>query len=130
MIVLDTSAGLHSLLAERPDPSLIARVRGAGSIHVPHLIDVEVLSALRGLVRGKKLTEDRARDAWTDFAALRMLRYPMSGLAAHVWTLRHRMTAYDATFVALAQALGCPLVTSDHKLARTAGRHAEVEVFG
>ena len=59
-----------------------------------------------------------------------MLRYPMSGLAEHVWTLRHRMTAYDATFVALAQALGCPLVTSDHKLARAAGRHAEVEVFG
>ncbi|MGH3354555.1 MAG: type II toxin-antitoxin system VapC family toxin [Nocardioidaceae bacterium] len=87
-------------------------------------------SALRGLARGGKLSDDRARDAWTDFDNLRILRYPMSGLADRVRALRHRMTTYDATFVALSQALGCPLVTCDHKLARAIGDAAPVEVFG
>lgn len=129
MIVLDTSAAVLSVLARRPHPDLTTRLDNAGSLHVPHLIDVEVLSALRGLVRGRKLTVDRARDAWTDFAALRLVRYPMQGLADAVWSLRHRMTAYDANFVALAETLRCPLVTSDSKLARTARRHVEVELF-
>lgn len=129
MIVLDTSAALHCLVATQPSPSLWSRVRDVGTIHVPHLIDVEVLSALRGLTRGGKLSADRARDAWADFDNLRMLRYPMAGLADLVWSLRHRLTTYDATFVALAQMLICPLVTCDQKLARAVKGEAEIELY-
>ena len=129
MIVLDTSAALQCLVGSAPDDRLIESVQTSGTIHVPHLIDVEVLSALRGLVHGRQLSEGRARDAWFDFDRLRMLRYPLSGLAARVWELRDRMTAYDATFVALAQRLVCPLVTCDRKLARAAEADTEVELF-
>jgi predicted nucleic acid-binding protein len=129
VIVLDTSAAVHCVVATRRDPALLARVAEAGTIHVPHLIDAEVLSALRGLALSRMLSDDRARDAWTDFDNLRLLRYPMSGFAERVWRLRHRMTAYDAAFVALAEALRLPLVTCDRKLAQAAPDDASVEVY-
>ena len=128
MIVLDTSAALLCLVGSEPDDTLIELVLTSGTIHVSHLIDVEVLSALRGLVRGRELSEGRARCLF-DFDRLRMLRYPLSGLAGQVWDLRDRMTAYDATFVALAQRLTCPLVTCDRKLARAAEDDAEIELY-
>jgi len=128
VIVLDTSAALACLVGIDASPALRSRVAGAGTLHVPHLIDVEFLSGLRGLVFGGKLTDDRARDAMTDFAKLRLVRYPLPGIAERVWAKRHTLTAYDAVFVSLAEALGCPLVTCDRRLARSP-HDAEVELF-
>jgi predicted nucleic acid-binding protein len=83
------------------------------AVHAPHLLDVELLHTLRGLVTTARLTEDRAADARTDFADLTIVRYPHHPLADRVGALRHDLTAYDATFVALSEALGVPLVTCD-----------------
>lgn len=129
MIVADTSAVLECLTAAETDPALLHRLASAGSLHVPHLIDVEVLSALRGLVLGRKLSEDRAADARRDFGELRLIRYPLAGMADRVWNLRHRMTAYDACYIALAEALGCPMVTCDERLGRSTGHRAQIEFF-
>jgi len=129
LIVLDTSAAITCLTGVEVDQALPQRVAASGSVHVPHLIDAEVLAALRGLVLGNKLTEDRATYARRDFADLSLVRYPIVGLADRVWALRHSMTAYDGCFVALAEALGCPLITCDAQLAGASGHQAEIELF-
>ena len=128
MIVVDTSAILRALADEKPDDTLLRRLAGT-PMHVPHLIDVEVLHALRGLVLGRKISPDRANDARRDFAALPLTRYPMRDLGDRVWHLRNNLTAYDACYVALAEALDCPLVTSDAKLEKASGHYAEIEVY-
>ncbi|MCO5994428.1 type II toxin-antitoxin system VapC family toxin [Actinoallomurus rhizosphaericola] len=128
MIVVDTSAILRALADEKPDARLTERLTGA-PMHVPHLIDTEILHALRGLVLGRKMTPDRANDARRDFAALPLTRYPVRDLGERVWSLRGNLTASDACYVALAEALDCPLVTSDAKLKKASGHYAEVEVY-
>ncbi len=95
----------------------------------PHLIDTEVLHALRRLTITGEISEDRAADARNDFAELALIRYPHQPLSDRVWELRHNLTAYDATFGALAEALGVPLVTCDARLASAPGYRAHVELF-
>jgi predicted nucleic acid-binding protein len=129
VIVSDTSAVLECLAGVDTDRRLLERLASAGALHAPHLIDVEVLAALRGLVLGSRISEDRAHDARRDFASLRVIRYPIIGIADRVWALRHRMTPYDASFVALAEALRCPLVTCDGRMARSGGHDAQIELF-
>jgi predicted nucleic acid-binding protein len=128
LVVPDSSALLHAFQARDPSPALLSRL-GAAQLHAPHLLDVEFLSALRGLVRGKKLGADRAQDARDNFQDLRIIRYSVTGLADRIWALRDNLTAYGACYVALAEALDCPLVTSDAKLAKAPGHRAEVEVY-
>ena len=78
---------------------------------------------------GEAISEDRAADARTDFSDLAIVRYPHVSLADRMWELRNNVTAYDAAFIALAEALGVPLVTCDTRLARAPGHAAIVEVF-
>jgi len=128
VIVVDTSALVSVLAASDADPLLVDRVGSAGSLHAPHLLDTEFAHALRGLARAG-LSPKRASGALHDLADLPILRYPALGLLERIWQLRHQLTAYDATFVALAEALDVPLVTCDAKLSRARHR-AAVEVFG
>ena len=128
IVVPDSSALLHAFAAREPSPALLSRLEAA-RLHAPHLLDVEFLSGLRGLVRGKKLGVDRAQDTRDDFEDLVITRYSMTGLADRIWSLRDNVTAYDACYVALAEALDCPLVTSNARLARATGHHAEIAVF-
>lgn len=116
MIVVDTSAVVNVLVARPVPAELVDRLTDAGSLHAPHLLDVEVVAALRGLVLGRKLAAGRATDALTDFGRLPIIRYPAGPHLPRMWQLRSGLTAYDAAFVALAEALGCPLVTCDRKL--------------
>ncbi|MHB8439207.1 MAG: type II toxin-antitoxin system VapC family toxin [Acidimicrobiales bacterium] len=129
MLVVDTSALLDALVAEEPAPGLVDRLSGDGDLHAPHLLDIEVLHALRALVRRGVLSRDRAEDARTDFGQLTIVRYPHLPLGERIWELGHNLSAYDAVFVALAEALGTPLVTCDQALAVAPGHHAEMEVF-
>ena len=129
MIVVDTSAVLSALAGWPPPRSLVDRLASDGDLHAPHLIDVEVLHAARGLVIGGKLSLDRAADLRDDYAALSIVRYPHHPLADRVWELRTNLTAYDAVFVALSEALGAPLVTCDAALA-AGGHDARVELYG
>lgn len=129
MLVVDTSAALDALAAHNPPPGLIDRLTGDGDLHAPHLIDIEVLHALRGMLIRGEITPDRAADARSDFADMTMTRYPHPPLADRIWELRHNLTAYDAAFVALAEILDAPLVTCDGKLATAPGHNAKVELF-
>ncbi len=121
MLVIDTSAVLAALAERTPDVALVQRLADDGDLHAPHLIDIEILQALRGLVRGGKLSADRADDVRTDVAALAITRYGHEQIADRVWSLRDNLTAYDAVFVALSEALEVPLITCDARLAVAPG---------
>ena len=126
MLVLDTSALLAALADIEPDPALVRRLADGG-LHAPHLIDIEILNALRGLVRTRKLSPDRAQDVRTDVGDLTITRYAHQPLADRIWALRANLTACDAAFVALAEALDAPLIlTCDARLAKAPGVNTEV----
>jgi predicted nucleic acid-binding protein len=72
---------------------------------------------------------ERAADARGDFAELALVRYRHQPLNDRVWELRHNLTAYDATFIALAEALAAPLITCDARLASAPGHNAQIELF-
>lgn len=129
MLVVDSSAVLAALVARDPAPELVERLANDGDLHAPHLIDTEVLHALRRMLRRSQVSAERAHDARTDFADLTLVRYPHEPLNDRVWELRENLTAYDATFVALAEALDVPLVTCDARLTAAPGHHARVEVY-
>lgn len=129
MIVVDTSAVLAALTSGRGADRLRLRLGTDGDLHAPHLIDVELLHALRHLVVRRVLTADRAAAVRGDFAELTVERYPHHPLADRVWELRNTLSAYDAAFVALSEGLGVPLVTCDARLAKARGHTARVEVF-
>ena len=129
MLVVDSSAVLEALAARDPAPELVERLAGDSDLHAPHLIDTEVLHALRRLLRRGQISAERSHDALTDFAELTLVRYPHEPLNERVWDLRENLTAYDATFVALAEALGVPLITCDARLAAAPGSRARIEVY-
>lgn len=109
-------------------------VRGAlewrldGDLHAHAGLDLEVLSVLRRMSLHGEVLSHVAREALEVFMALDIERHPVQDLLPRVWALRHDMSAYDAGYVALAEALGAPLVTHDRKLATTAERYCEVIV--
>lgn len=127
--MIDTSAVVAALVGRPTDHRLVDRLGDDGDLHAPHLLDVELLHALRRLVRAGQLTQERAADARADFAELTVARYGHQPLADRAWDLRDSLTADDATFVALAEALEVPLVTCDARLARASGHRAAVELF-
>ncbi len=129
MLVVDTSAMLDAIAASVPAPGLIARLSEDGDLHAPHLIDVEILHALRRMTMRGEITDDRAADARTDFADAALLRYPHEPLSDRIWEMRHNLSAYDGAFVALAEALDVPLITCDGHLASLNGHDAEIELF-
>jgi predicted nucleic acid-binding protein len=129
VLVVDSSAVLEALAARDPAPELVERLAADGDLHAPHLIDTAILHALRRLLRRGQISAERAHDTRTDFAELTLVRYPHEPLNDRVWELRENLTAYDATFVALAEALDVPLVTCDARLAATPGSSARIEVY-
>jgi predicted nucleic acid-binding protein len=130
VIVVDTSAVIAALAGKPADSFLVDRLRGDGDLHAPHLLDIEVLHALRGLVSAKALSPGRAEEVRIDFADLAVVRYPHHPLADRIWELRNNLTAYDAAFVALAEALEVSLITCDGRLRRASGHSATVELYG
>ncbi|CAN5898206.1 PIN domain-containing protein [soil metagenome] len=131
MIVLDASAAVAILLDPGPKADLVRkRVESPDeSVHVPHLLDLEVAHALRRHALQDRLASQRGVQALRDFANIRMTRYPHASLLERIWDLRHNLTAYDAPYVALAEALNAPLLTGDARLARVPGIRAAVEVY-
>jgi predicted nucleic acid-binding protein len=123
MIVIDTSAMLEALVGGQADEELLDAFQG--DLHAPHLLDVELLSVLGGLTLSGKLDHPSAEQARADYFAFTIARYDLDGLADRVWALRANYTAYDACYLALAEALRAPLYTCDHKLAQS-GHHAQV----
>ncbi|MGI8729234.1 MAG: type II toxin-antitoxin system VapC family toxin [Solirubrobacteraceae bacterium] len=129
MLVVDASAIVAALVGSPRDRQLSERLIAANELRAPHLIDIELLHALRRLVAHGELSSERAQDARADFADLQIVRHPHAPLADRVWALRDNLTAYDATYVALAEALGVPLVTCDARLAGAPGLAAPIELY-
>ena len=132
MLVLDASAALAAFLGTGTNASSIRDRLEAPeeTVHVPHLLDVELLHALRGLVLRGVVSRTRSEQVRTDFADLKLSRYSHVAFLDRIWDLKDNLTAYDATYVALAETLNAPLVTTDARLARAPGIRAEVEVYG
>ena len=130
MIVLDASALVEVLLQLPRAATVAARVfRPEETLHAPHLIDVEVVQVLRRFERQGAITAARGALAIEDLTDMPLVRYPIDPLLSRVWALRRNATAYDAAYLALAEALRCPLVTLDAALGAIPGKAAEVEVI-
>ncbi len=125
MIVVDASVMVEALVGRRVTPAVLDALEG--ELAAPHVLDIEVLSALRGLAFAGKLMPDRADRAWREHFAFTITRYDIEPLAGRVWQLRYQFTAYDASYLALAEALSAPLLTCDSKLA-AGGHQADVRV--
>ena len=130
MIVIDASAMTELLLQTSLGSHVEARLfRDGDDFHAPHLLDVEVAQALRRLVRDGDVLPDRAEQAIEDLTLFHLLRHAHVDLIGRAWDLRDNITAYDAMYVALAEALDAPLVTCDGPLGSTPGHSARVEVI-
>jgi predicted nucleic acid-binding protein len=130
VIVLDASALLEFLLQTPLGARVEARLlRDPHELHAPHLVDVEVVQGLRRLVRAGEVSPDRAADAITDLADLDLHRHAHLDLLTRAWRLRENGTAYDAMYVALAEALDAPIVTCDTPLAKAPGHRARIEAI-
>lgn len=130
MIVIDASALIELLLLTPRAARVAARMAAHDdTIHAPHLIDLEVLSALRSLEARKVLTTSDATKAVNDLLVLPLVRYPHDALIARTWALRGNLTAYDAAYVALAERLAAPLVTCDAQLAAAPGLRIALELI-
>lgn len=131
MIVVDASAILELLLGTAVGERIAGRVLDARErLHSPHLLDAEVAQTLRRLALLKQVSSARAALAFDDFQALAIERHAHFELLPRVWELRSGLTAYDALYVALAEALAAPLLTCDGKLARARGHRAVIELGG
>jgi predicted nucleic acid-binding protein len=130
LIVLDASAALELLLQTALGVRVAERALASEeSVHAPHLLDVEVAQVMRRYVLTGEVTADRAAQALGDFTDLPLTRYAHIDLLARAWFLRNSLTAYDAVYVALAEALEAPLLTTDRKLARAHGHEATIELL-
>jgi predicted nucleic acid-binding protein len=130
VIVVDASVLAPALADDGVDGDGVrARLRGE-QLTAPELVDLEVVSTLRRAARAGRLDDRRSGQALTDLAALPLRRVPHMPLLARIWELRDNLTAYDAAYVALAEALDALLLTADGPLERAPGVRCEVEVLG
>jgi predicted nucleic acid-binding protein len=130
VIVLDASAAVDWLLQtpvrQRIEKRIYVR---SESLHAPYLLDLEVAQVLRRLAREGSVSERRASEAMADLMDLRIARYAHSVLLTRIWHYRHNLSAYNAAYVALAEALGAVLITRDVHLGAASGHAATIELF-
>lgn len=124
MIVIDASAAVLGLLNDGDARRSLA----SGAVAAPHLVDAEVANALRSQVLRGTARDDQARTALDRWARLGISRFAVVGLLGRVWSLRVNLTAYDATYIALAESLGCDLLTADRRLASAPGPKCPIVV--
>lgn len=130
MIVLDASAAIEMLLSSPAGIRLAARLESSeGGIHAPHLIDLEIGQTLRKYVISRVVDERVGTNALDQWLSLDIERYPHHLLLGRVWQLRANVSAYDAVYIALAEALGTTLLTADDRLSRVPGLQAVVDLI-
>lgn len=128
-LVTDASIVIRLLANRRADTGLRRQLAARRGVHAPQLLDAEVISGVRGLVLGGKVSGTRAGEMVEDFSQLRIHRHPLTPYLSRVLALRHTLTAYDAFYVALAEALELPLLTLDGKFTGATGHHAEIRLY-
>lgn len=130
MIIVDASAMIELLLQTDLGARVEARLSRDGDVlHAPALLDVEVLQGMRRMVQQGDLESLRAQEAIEDLALFDLLRHQHTDFIGRAWELRDNITAYDAVYVALAEALDAPLVTCDRPLAKSPGHAARIELL-
>ena len=129
MIVLDASAAVELLLRTRRGSEVARRISDpAVTLHAPHLIDVEVLHAVRRAALVGDMSMSHAEVALHWFSNLDLTRYAPADLWRRMWALRANLSAYDAAYIALAEALGATVLTADARLGTAPGHQAAVSV--
>jgi predicted nucleic acid-binding protein len=129
VIVVDASALLEALLRTPLGASVENRLLDPSeSLHVPHLLDIEIAQVLRRFVMARDIGPERAQAALEDLQALPLWRHSHGFLLPRVWTMRDNITAYDAVYVALAEVLEATLLTHDRRLAISARKFIPVEL--
>jgi predicted nucleic acid-binding protein len=129
VIVIDASVLVPALVSGLPAGDRARARIDDEEVRAPALVDLEVLSALRGLTIAGKLSSDRAEEAVDDLRRLPIQRDTHAALVGRCWELRHNLTPYDAAYVALAEFVGCTLVTADRRIADAPGVRCEVELL-
>jgi predicted nucleic acid-binding protein len=129
VIVVDASAVIETLLGTPAAEAIEARLFDPReTLHAPHLLDVEVAQAIRRYAAHGDIDGERGAAALADLADFPLRRYPHDFLLPRVWELRNALTAYDAVYVALAEALDASLLTRDRRLAGAAGLRIRIEL--
>lgn len=129
MIVVDASALLEVLLRTPAAQVVESRLfEERQTLHAPHLLDAEVAHVLRRYANIGEIDEERGSEALADLTDFPIRRYPHDFLLSRVWGLRSNFTAYDAIYVALAEALNAPLLTRDQRLIMAVRRHVDIEL--
>lgn len=129
MIVVDASIVVEVLRGGPSAQGILRRItEPATSLHAPHLLDAEVTQVLRRFERRGVLTTSRGLSAMRLLETFPLQRHAHQQLLPRVWELRHQLTAYDAIYLALAEALGATLVTLDTRLAKAPSARGRIEV--
>jgi predicted nucleic acid-binding protein len=126
--VLDASVAVTAL-TEPGSPAADLLSANDAVFHVPSIFDAEVLSALRGLVRGRKFDDGAAADLIGDLMVLPADRWHMPPLLPRMWELRANLTPYDAAYVALAELTGTVLITGDERITNAPGTNCQIQII-
>jgi predicted nucleic acid-binding protein len=130
VIVVDASAVAEIVLRLPAAAAVERRVHDMReTLHAPHLIDVEVASAVRRYAARGEIDDERGRLALEALADFPVNRHPHVLLLPRIWQLRRNLSAYDAAYIALAETLDAPLVTRDRRLAGASGHNARIELI-
>jgi predicted nucleic acid-binding protein len=130
VIVVDASVLANVVGDDGPDGRRARReVRAAGDLAAPDLVDVETVAVLRKRWRAGMIADARFAAAIGDLEDVELDRYPVLRFMRRAWELRANVTPYDATYVALAEVLGCELWTADHRLAKAPGPTCTIQVL-
>jgi len=130
LIVVDASALIEVLIGASSASRVADRLFDATeTLHAPHLLDVEVAQVMRRYSRSGEIDAVRGMQALEDLHDFPIARYPHYPFLRRIWELRRNVTAYDAAYVALAEALAAPLLTRDAKLAASTGHDARIELL-
>jgi predicted nucleic acid-binding protein len=129
VIVIDAGAALEWFMGTPRGLRIAKKLDSPGGIHATHLLDAEIAQALRRLLRSGDIYLSRAEQVLLSLVDSRIQRHSMVPLLPRIWHLRENLSAYDASYIALAEALDAPLLTCDGRLAAAPGHQAKVELF-